>query len=175
MEAEIRDISESMCFICLENTPDSDTLYIKKFMGIPCSCGWASHIKCYEEWIQITDMICPYCRLYDDYTFDDEDNDIGNGVGNNEQRLRPLPAQEPPQVQHQAQFQLQPQQRPHILMNQDVHRNEYQVFFILRCIDFVGNGILIVLIYFILMYYFMSISKNFYIKEYNPLQPMNFY
>jgi hypothetical protein len=175
-KAEIRDISESICFICLDNTSDDNTTYIKKFMSIPCSCRWASHVNCYEEWIKTTDMICPYCRLYDDYTFENNDADDDNNVIMEPPRLRRQQLLH--EIQIQGQHQHQPQHQPqhqHMFINQAGNGNRYQIFFILRCIDVVGNGIIIFMVYFILIYYFTTLSKKILIDYYSPLEPMVFH
>lgn len=159
---------EIICFICLDKTVAFNTKFIKEFLNIPCNCGWSSHLECYEEWAKTTDMICPYCRLRDDSDYDDSDDEEWD------MRLQQRHlAQQQPQPQQQQQFhQLNPV-NPAII--EIVNRNRLQMIFMIRCVDVVGGLIGVLILYTIFCVMFFALKKSFFVKNYNPLHPIEFY
>jgi len=151
---------ELTCFICLDNVHSVDTNFIKAFMGLPCKCGWNSHIKCYEEWAKTTETICPYCLLRDDYKYDDFEDDDEDNENNNIQ------------VNNQLQHQLQPN---NIAFLEIVNRNRLNMVFLIHTIDIGGFCALIIFIYCVIVYLHFLLIKKKVIIDYNDLYPMNFY
>lgn len=142
--------NDNICFICLDKTSDIDTKFIRDFMSIPCNCGWSSHIKCYEEWTKTTDMICPYCRLKYNYNYDEYN------------------------IQ-QPRIQIDERIPQNVAIVEIVNRNRLHGIFIIRCVNMFGTIFLILFIYCLIFSFMFSVSKIWYIKNYSPLQPIEFY
>lgn len=135
-------IDESICFICLDRTSTIETAFIRDFLTIPCKCAWASHVFCYEEWAKTTDMICPYCRLKDDYNYFDNDEDVGQ-----EQEQLPPPPNN--------------QEIENIGLVEVMNRNRLNLILMIRCVDISGFIFIIMILYILLTFMNLTIKNNF--------------